>query len=497
MTAGPGGATASRRALIGAAAGVAVAAAIPTWAAPPIRTTPRPHPDSRRRVVVVGAGLAGLTTALDLRDAGWDVTVLEARDRVGGRVHTLYAPFTAGLHAEAGGESIDDSHDRIQAMLKRFGLHTDKRPPQKPYDSRVYYGGKRMPVAVFAAQRGGQVLRDYLRFDNALSALGNGIDPEHPERAAHAGRLDRRSLEDFVTAQHLVPEAEFLVRLQNKAEYNAELSDISLLFVAQQSAAGSGGLADLGLTGAETMRVAGGNSLLPRAMARALGSVVRTNEPVTRIDQHGAGVRVHHRGQVTDAAWVVLAAPLMPMRRVRFTPALPQSVEAVVRGLTLGHAAKVIREYAAPFWLAEGSSGFTLTDLPFSVGWAATDSQHDPRGGILTAFLTGNAAGYAAGLSERARRSRYQRELDLVYPEGRPLLTPRTATMVWAHERYTGGGYAVFRPGQMVPFWPVLRSGTGRIRFAGEHTESVAGYMESAVRSGHRVARALGRPPVR
>src|SRR5882757_4251141 len=143
MTAGPGGASASRRALIGAAAGAAVVAAIPTWAAPPIRTTPRPHPDSRRRVVVVGGGLAGLTTALDLRDAGWDVVVLEARDRVGGRVHTLYAPWSKGLHAEAGGESIDDGHYAIQAMLKRFGLTTERRAPLKPYDSTVYYQGLR------------------------------------------------------------------------------------------------------------------------------------------------------------------------------------------------------------------------------------------------------------------------------------------------------------------------------------------------------------------
>ena len=67
--------------------------------------------------------------------------------------------------------------------------------------------------------------------------------------------------------------------------------------------------------------------------------------------------------------------------------------------------------------------------------------------------------------------------------------------MVWAHERFTGGGYAVYKPGQMAPFWPVLRSGYGRIKFAGEHTESLAGYMESAIRSGHRVAKDLGRPP--
>src|SRR6202011_6049983 len=94
--------------------------------------TARPDPDAWRRVIVVGAGLAGLTAALDLRDLGWDVVVLEARPRVGGRVHTLYGqqdgvPLGAGLHAEAGGESIDDNHNQLQAMLRRFGLATERR----------------------------------------------------------------------------------------------------------------------------------------------------------------------------------------------------------------------------------------------------------------------------------------------------------------------------------------------------------------------------------
>jgi monoamine oxidase len=102
-------------------------------------------------VVVIGAGLAGLTAALDLVDARWDVVVLEARDRVGGRVHTLYAPFSSGQHAEAGGESIDDDHGQIQALLKRFGLSTERRPIQKPYDSMVFYRGQRTSLPLFLA----------------------------------------------------------------------------------------------------------------------------------------------------------------------------------------------------------------------------------------------------------------------------------------------------------------------------------------------------------
>ena len=89
-----------------------------------------------------------------------------------------------------------------------------------------------------------------------------------------------------------------------------------------------------------------------------------------------------------------------------------------------------------------------------------------------------------------------RRQFDEVYPEGRPLPQPGTPPRSpGCNEPFTGGGYAVFQPGQMAPFWPVLRQGTGRLRFAGEHTETLAGYMESAVRSGHRVAAELGHPP--
>jgi monoamine oxidase len=97
-------------------------------------------------------------------------------------------------------------------------------------------------------------------------------------------------------------------------------------------------------------------------------------------------------------------------------------------------------------------------------------------------------------MSERRQQAVFTEQVDTVYSEAGPLDTGRIATMAWPNEKYTGGGYAVYRPGQMAPFWPVLREGVGRIKFAGEHTESLAGYMESAIRSGHRIAKSLGRP---
>jgi monoamine oxidase len=288
-----------------------------------------------------------------------------------------------------------------------------------------------------------------------------------------------------------VPEAEFLVRLQNRAEYNAEAGQLSMLFVAQQTAV----LAGVPDSASETMRISGGNSRLPEAMAAALGDRVRLNAPVTRVEHDAGGVRIHAGGEPIDAAHLILAVPPPPLRRIAFEPALPAPVSTMIRRLDLGDAVKVTREYASRFWEAEGVPGFTVTDLPFHVAWAATDSYRS-AGGLLTQFITGRPARAAARLRDAQRIAHFQRQLDRVYPEGRALRTTHAATTAWANERYTGGGYAVYGPRQMASFWPLVRAGLERISFAGEHTESLAGFMESAVRSGHRVAAQLGVPSV-
>lgn len=165
--------------------------------------------------------------------------------------------------------------------------------------------------------------------------------------------------------------------------------------------------------------------------------------------------------------------------------------------LDLGHALKVSTEYRSRFWRREGLSGFTISDLPFGIAWDSTDSMPGGAGrpGVLTQFVTGDAARAGASQASSARIRAFQRQLDVVYPEGVAERTGVATTVAWADERYTGGGYAVYGPGQMTRFWPLLRQPHGRLWFAGEHTEALAGYMESAVRSGHRVAAAIGSAP--
>ncbi len=450
----------------------------------------RPDPGAPRRVVVVGAGFAGLTAALDLRDAGWEVVVLEARDRVGGRVHTLSEPFSDGLHAEGGGESIDDDHDRIQALVARYGLQTERRPAANRLDGVVYDDGQRVRTRDFAARANGSVGLEYVSYGAALDKLAAGIDPDHPEQAVNAAELDQRTLASFIADLHLSPNADLLVRSDARGEFNAEPTEVSLLFAAQQAAVA----ADVPDSAIEAMRITGGNSRLLEAMAADLGAAVVLHAPVTRIEHGTDGVRVVSASRTVDAAHVILALPMPPLRSVEFSPAPPPAVVAMVAGLDLGTAAKVATQYQRRFWEDQGSTGFTVTSLPFGVAWAATDS-YASTGGILSQFITGQAARDAAALDDATRVRTFQDQLDTVYPEGVPLRTDHDATVAWANEPFTGGGYGVYHPGQVVPFWPVLREGFGPVRFAGEHTESLAGYMESAVRSGHRVADELGVPP--
>ena len=230
--------------------------------------------------------------------------MLEARDRVGGRVHTVRAPFTDGLHAEAGGESIDDNHDAIQALVARFGLHTDARLADREthgHHLRPRAGADRPPT--YVAGRGGRVLADYDRYYAAVDRLGVGIDPEHPDAAPHAERLDRRSLADFIDDLHLVPEARFLVDIAETSEYATEPRNLSLLFVAQQSAVVAGR--------ARTPRSrrcasAAATTRCRAAMAAALGDggpARRRGPRGSRRDRDHVTVHEHGRPRSTPRTW--------------------------------------------------------------------------------------------------------------------------------------------------------------------------------------------------
>jgi monoamine oxidase len=461
------------------------------------RATDRPDPGTPGRVIVVGAGLAGLTAAIHLRDQGWDVLVLEARRRVGGRVHTLYGgdpgvPLDRSLRVDVGGESIDDTHTALRGMVRRFGLDTELRPgstSDRRQAGRFHYRGRTYSFRELIALRSGAVLADARRVNDELERLAekHRIDPEHPEAADGAAALDAVSMASWLDALQLVPEAHFLAEQANTSLYNAQLADLSMLFVLQQTAVSAGTHAGQ----SETMRIAGGNAMLPNAMAAALGSALIVDAPVTAVRRDGDVVGVTAGEREYFGARVVLAAPPPPLRNVRFDPPLSEPVAAAIAGLDLGGATKVVNQFHSAFWRDSGESGFSMSELTYRISWDAADS-YEASGGLLTTFTTADNGRELAALAAADRIDRVRAQLATVFTESAALIAGPAVTVAWSEEPYTGGGYAAYKPGQLSAFWQPLRAGTDRLHFAGEHLESLAGYMESAVRSGTRAASGIG-----
>jgi monoamine oxidase len=461
------------------------------------RVSDRPDPGAPGRIIVVGAGLAGLTAAVYLRDARWEVLVLEARGRVGGRVHTLYGgddgvPLDRGFRADVGGESIDDTHTALRSLVRRFGLETELRPGStvdRVMSGRFRYRDNTYTFGELTALRNGAVLTDYLRVYEELERLAEGhqIDPDHPQAAAAAADLDQQSFSAWLDSLQLVPEARFIAEQANTSLYNTQLTDLSMLFVLQQTAVSAGTLDSQ----SETMRIAGGNASLPKAIAAELGPALIVDAPVTSVTRVGDVIGVTAREHEYFGAHVVLAAPPPPLRNVRFDPPLPEPIAAAIAGLDLGGATKVVNQFDTPFWREAGQSGFSMSDLTYRISWDAADS-YDAPGGLLTTFTTADNGRELAALAPEDRFARVRAQLATVFPESPAQLAGPAVTVAWSAEPFTGGGYAVYKPNQLSAYWEPLRAGTDRIHFAGEHTESLAGYMESAVRSGMRAAAHVG-----
>ncbi len=437
-----------------------------------------------RRVVILGSGLAGLIAATDLRSAGWDVVVLEARDRVGGRVLTARSDFTDAQVAEVGPEFIDDAHDRLLARVAGLGLRTERRPSAGVRNDTISFGGTRYTEDTLPRT----VAVGYARWAQALAELAVGIDPESPDTAARSEELDALSGATILDRLQLDPLTRFVIDGVVTSEYAQNLDRLSALFLAQQEAVPSEGES-------EAMRIAGGNDQVPTGLASALGATLQLNAAVDSVTWSADEVAVAVGSRVVRGRHLVIAAPPPALRSITFSPELPARVRTWITDLQLGPAVKTITQYSRRFWRQSGGDawGESLADLDYRVTWDATDTTDTPAG-ILTAFSTGSYGTALSALSDTDRVARVQAQAEQVLG-GDPTLRGATVTKAWNLDPLTGGGYAAPAPGQMLPNWSAMRYPVGPIRFAGEHTEALAGYMESAVRSGERVARAIGAVP--
>lgn len=438
--------------------------------------------------VVIGAGLAGLVAAYELERQGWRVTVLEARDRVGGRVVTQRQPFLQGQRAEAGGEYIDSLrvHPQMHHYVRQFGLRLES-VARTPDQGLYYLQGQRLPLSDQALVNtfGPDILTDQTRLWSRLENLAQGItDLAHPEQAPQGAELDQVVLSRWLDQLGQSATARVLSDQYLRGEYD-DPEWLSLFFLVQQAALYNQ-VPDHRL---EMYRIQGGNDQLPQALAAALATPVQCDCPVTDIRQTALGVEVYHRQGTVEADWAIVATPLPPLRTVRFEPALTPVLQQAIAELNYGSHIKVMGQFHQRSWQQYGGADPVITDLP--IGFVSEATARQPgTAGILTAYVAGQYGRQLTAIAAPDRVPTVLNQLEQIYP-GLKAHFHTAATALWAADPWVRGSYSAYGPGQLTRFWPAFQHPYGRLWFAGEHTDAYIGYMEGAVRSGQRVAQQI------
>jgi monoamine oxidase len=438
-------------------------------------------------VLVVGAGLAGLVAARDLRAAGQSVLVLEARDRVGGRI--VNEDIGAGKIVEMGGQWAGPTQDRLLELATDLKIETF--PTYDTGKKVLHFNGRRGTYTGTIPRINPLVLADIGQAQARLEALARKVPTDAPWTAAGAEKLDSQTFETWARRNTASKSARMLLTLGAEAVFAAEPGDLSLLHVLFYSHSGGSFQRLIDTTGgAQQDRFVGGSALIAQRLAAALDDIVRLAAPVSRIEVHGDKVTATTPAGQFEGRQVIVTAPPLLAGRIEYEPALPHWREQLTQRAPMGSVIKCQVIYDEPFWRQEGLCGQATGD---GTGSRVVFDNSPPDGspGILLAFLEGDEA---RRLGREPLEARRQAVIDsLVRYFGPRAAKPELyLERDWQQERWSGGCYGtLFGPNVWTRYGHALRPPVGPIHWAGTETATIwAGYMEGAIRSGADTAQA-------
>lgn len=443
-----------------------------------------------RKIIIIGAGLAGLSAGYELAQLGHEVIIIEARMRPGGRVSTIREPFSDGLYAEAGAQFVPESHELTMKYVKLFNLSLiPLSASEKP---SVYFArGKRFlmnddkelnsPFELTAEERKlgiDGMLKKYI--DPVLQEITDAADPNFPPEQLK--KYDRQTMTGFLRGRGASAGAIELFRM-GYLEINGDGID---------SYSALSGLRDLILGHAEKeFKIKGGSDLLPKAFAERMADKIFYGSPVVRIEHEEKSVRVSFTQagspQTLSADQLICAIPFSILKKIEVSPRFSPEKQKAVEQLSYTSVARVYLQMRRKFWQNENISGELYLDNPrmefYPLG-------HSGKRDIYESFITGRQARVVASMRESER-------LSYVLEHAQKALTgvrenfEGGASKCWDEDEWARGAWAWFKPGETISLTPHISRAEGRIHFAGEHASAYPGWMQGAFESGNRVAKEI------
>ena len=415
--------------------------------------------------VIIGSGLSGLAAANVLKQAGWSVTVLEARPRIGGRVLSFSFKDNPKLVCELGGEWVGESHERMKALCHDFAIPLQDHR----FEASLMRDGvvKRPGQWDFSPQ--------------AKAAFEKFKKTYHSYSQRDRVRLDQYDWWTWLEEIGFTEDDLLLRELQDSTDFGETIRMVSAYAAAAEYFESSP-------ANEMDFKMEGGNSRLVNALQSRIGNeAIRTGMSVEKITQRGGKVTVTAGGKDFIADACICTVPTRVLDKITFDPPLPNTQSAAANKLQYARIIKNSVLFRERFWGAEDFS--LVSDVTSHYYFHSTKNQPGPQG-ILCSYAIGEKADVLAAQNSVRRSDIITRDLQPLNKQA-PELALNIQSYAWQRDQYTQGAYAFYRPGQWFTLRPILQQPHGKVLFAGEHLADWQGFMEGAVVTGEAAAKAL------